>query len=99
MKKSLLLTLFTALTISASAEVVNLDLRGKNISLTEAIDGIDNFFNTAGTTFQLKDYATDDRKIKHYVYQQYKNNTPVDNPRKRILGGEHKRRDYDSKRG
>lgn len=81
MKKSLLLALFTTIiTISASAEFVNLDFRGKNKSLTEALDELDNYFDTAaGTYFKYVKSVMDDKSIGHIIYHQYKGDAQVKN--------------------
>lgn len=78
MKKTLLLTLFTIITISASAEFVNKDFRNQALSVSDAQKNINSYFNTNGYTFALSKDVTDDKGIRHTIYQQYDGNTKVD---------------------
>ena len=78
MKKTLLLTLFTIITISASAEFVNKDFRNQALSVSDAQQKIGSYFNTTGTTFKLDKDVTDNKGIRHTAYQQYDGNTKVD---------------------
>ena len=79
----LLLSLFTIIAFSASAEnvekeFVNKDFRNEALSVSTAQKNIGSYFNTTGTTFKLDKDVTDNEGIRHTVYQQYDGNTKVD---------------------
>ncbi len=79
MKKTLLLTLFTIIAISASAEFVNKDFRNQALSVSKAQKNINSYFNTNGYTFALSKDVTDDKGIRHTIYQQYQGNEKIEN--------------------